>query len=136
MLNYVQSMSKAWILRIGVALAFILVMMIRLGYGENQRGSEAILQGNIQIQTLLPVAGNGEKIQPGTPVKLKLEIENIGEAKNPSGEVYIRFAFAKPLEKEKNSVIFQTEKKALPSIEAGQKLEMTFDTQHQWPAIL
>jgi hypothetical protein len=117
----------------------VLVLINLLVFGTSYATStnkEAILQGNIQIQLMQPVPGDQTgKIQPGTPIKHIVNVENLGQDVSPSGKLYVRYAFAKPLDKEKTSVIFQSEKKELPAIEPGQKIELSFDTPHHTPSL-
>lgn len=113
-------------------IAFLIIA--RIGYGQIQSPPKhSILQGSIH---LLPVKDQADKIQPGTAVKLIVTVENKGIQESPPGELYIRYAFAHPLEQEKTSVIFETERKPLPSIEPGKKVDIAFDTSHQIPSLL
>ena len=97
---------------------------------------QAVLQGQILVEplpSLLPHPAN--QIQPGSAVKVKLVVENKGNKASPAGEAYARYAFPAPLDKEPNSELFTTEKVALPSIPAGEKVEVVFTTPHYWPAV-
>ena len=116
-----------------------LVLLPHIGYCENlvTDNKQIVIQGSIQIQPVKLIPGDTTgKIQPGTPVKLKLAVENQGEKVSPAGVVFIRFAYAHPLENENNSVIFETEKKPLPVIKPGEKLEVEFESTHQIPSLL
>jgi hypothetical protein len=96
----------------------------------------AILQGAISVREQSQVSKiQSDKIQPGHSVKLSLLIENRGQHPSPATQVYIRYAFAKPLEKDPNSILFETEKVDLPGIEPNDTFEITFNTNHKWPAL-
>lgn len=122
-------------LKIAIFGVIALLLLARIGYGQIP-GKHSILQGSIH---LLPANGstdNEGKIQPGTAVKLMVTVENKGMQESPAGELYIRYAFAHPLEHEKTSIIFETERKTLPPIEPGKKVDIPFDTSHQIPSLL
>jgi len=140
MSKHSQSLAPQWFLRVGSILIFGLLLLARIdGYGQTplEDTQNALLQGSIQIQPLKTVPGDQtDKIQPGTPVKISVIVENKGQQAMPSGELYVRYAFPQPLEKEETSVIFETEKQTFPSIEAGKKIEIVFDNAHQIPSVL
>jgi hypothetical protein len=97
----------------------------------------AILQGSIHVEPVQPLPeGQGGKIQPGTLVKIVVTVENNSQRASPAGELYVRYAFAHPLDKEQASIIFTTEKKPLPSIKDGEKIDIAFDMPHQIPSLL
>lgn len=101
-----------------------------------QAQAQALLQGAVLIHH--PSQNEqvkSDRIQPGSFVKLAVEVENKGQAASSPKQIYIRYAFAKPLDKESGSVLFETEKVDLPSIPAGQSVEISFNTPHQWPAL-
>lgn len=132
--------STRWLFRLGVTLLFCLLLLARIGYGQQQAvaaSQEAILQGAIQIQPVQP-AGDDQpiKIQPGTLVKLSVLVQNKGLQPSPKGEIYLRYAFAKPLHNEETSVIFETEKVPLSAIDPGKSIELKFDATHRLPSLL
>lgn len=134
-----QFWSRQGVLKISVLVVLGLLFLARIGYGQTQLADNknVILQGSIQIQPTKPVPGDETgKIQPGTPVKLIVTVENKGNQNSPAGQLFVRYAFAHPLDKEKTSVLFETEKKPLPSIEPGKKIDIAFDTPHQIPSLL
>lgn len=134
-----QPSSNRWLFRLGIGLIVGLLLLARIGYGQNQAAvsQQAVLQGSIQVQPVKPVLNDKTgKVQPGTPVKLSVAVENKGTQASPSGEIYVRYAFAKPLENESTSVIFETEKLPLPPIEPGKSIHLTFNTPHPWPSVL
>jgi hypothetical protein len=97
----------------------------------------SILQGSIHLKPAQAVPNDQTgKIQPGRPVKLAITVENKGERISPSGNLSIRYGFAKPLDKEENSVIFKTEQKSLPQILPGQKVDISFETIHETPSLI
>jgi hypothetical protein len=134
--------STRWLFRLGVTLIFSLLLLARIGYGQQQAvavavNQEAILQGAIQIQPVQSIGDDqAHKIQPGTPVKLSVLIQNKGLQPSPKGEIYLRYAFAKPLHNEETSLIFETEKVSLPSIDPGKSIELKFDATHRLPSLL
>jgi hypothetical protein len=122
--------------------AFVMLNMclfVQFGYGETTTDDrkQAIIQGTVHIHPIAPIHSNvKDKIQPGTSIKIVVTIENTGQQVSPVGQQFVRFAFDHPLEKEDSSIIFETEKKHLPAIEPGQKVEISFDTPHLIPSLL
>lgn len=113
------------------------LLLARIGYGQIQDLRQGVLQASIQIVPTQPITGDDSgKIQPGTAAKLVVTVENRGLQKSPEGSLYVRYAFAHPLENETGSVLFETEKKPLPSIEPGKKEEITFEAPHKIPSLL
>ncbi len=136
-----QSLSFRRSLKVGALIILGLLLLARtsIGYGQTQLTDtkNIILQGSIHIQSIKVLPGDETgKIQPGTPVKIFVTVENKGQQASPSGQLYVRYAFAQPLDQEAISVIFETEKKRLPSIEPGKMVEIAFDTPHQIPSLL
>lgn len=110
-------------------------LFCRGGYCQSNEG-EAILLGAILVQPVSqPTQYQTEKIQPGHSVKIAVLVENKGSSPNPPGKISVRYAFAKPLDKDPRSVIFETEKLELPVIEPGSSLEIPFSHTHQWPSL-
>lgn len=134
-----EYLSNRRIIRIVTGLLLGLMLLARIGYGQIQTGDgqHVILQGSIHVQPVKPVIGDQTgKIQPGTPVKIIMTVENKGQQASPPAELYVRYGFSHPLDQETKSVIFNTEKKQLPTIAPGKKLEMAFETYHHIPALL
>lgn len=131
--KYYQSLSSI----IKTFMALGLIFLSCKGYSQALTDKEnSILQGSIHIQSATTIPGNRtDKIQPGTPIKINVNIENEGQKASPLGQIYVRYAYTHPLDHEKSSVIFETEKKPLLSIEPGQHIEITFDTLHQTPSL-
>lgn len=141
MSNNHQSWSKPTRWKAGILsmVALLLLARIGIGYGQTQAKDQKniILQSSIELSAAQASAGNeAGKIHPGTPVKIMVTIKNKGQQTNPAGQIYVRYALAHPLEKEKGSMIFETEKKPLPPIEPGNKVEIAFDAPHQIPSLL
>lgn len=132
-----QGLSTYRIGRLIISFVLALIVWSAYGYSQNvlEATKEAILEGSISIEPQRPL-DDKTKVQPGTPVKLKLTIENKGQTTNAPGQAYIRFCYSKPLENQPGSVVFQTEKEPLPSIEPGKKVEIVFTSSHQWPTLL
>ncbi len=131
--------NQRWLLKTFACMLFGLLLLTRVGYSQTQtiNAKPIVLQGSIQIQPANPIPGDQTgKIQPGTPVKLMVTVENQGQQTSPVGQLYIRYAFAPPLENEARSNIFETEKKSLPSIEPGKKIDIAFDNPHLIPSLL
>lgn len=126
--------------RVFVSFVLLLIICICINTVQAQlvTSKNIILQGSIQIQSAKAAINSEQtgKIQPGTPVKITVIVENRGEHESPVGQLYVRYAFAHPLDKEATSIIFETEKKPLPTIEPGKKVEIRFDTIHQIPSLL
>lgn len=102
---------------------------------EHHKG-KTFLQGMIVLQATKTINDKELRIQPGTAVKLALTVQNKGKNPSKAGEVFIRYAFAKPLDKQPNSTLFQTEKAPLPSIAPGESITIDFKTEHRWPSLL
>jgi hypothetical protein len=113
----------------------LLACFILLGSQVCAKEPRALLEGSISLYPTRPQPDEEEKIQPGTAVKIVLVIKNMGDAPSPAGEVFVRYAFAKPLDKQANSVLFKTEKVAVSKIEPGQYVEVAFKTLHHLPAL-
>ena len=95
----------------------------------------SILQGKISVEAVKGT-DRTNKIQPGSSVKLLLRIDNEGPEPNKPGYATIRYAFSKPLHNQPNSIIFQTEKIKVPSIEPGKSINIAFTKTHQWPSLI
>jgi hypothetical protein len=116
-----------------------LLLLARIGYAHTHTLDlkHGILQGAIHIEPVQSIPGHeAGKIQPGTSVKIVVMVENKGLQESPAGELFVRYAFAHPLEHEESSVLFTTEKKPLPALEPGKKVDITFDAVHQIPSLL
>lgn len=126
-------------LKIGAGIIITLFLIARIGYGQAQieANKNIVLQGSIHIEPAKEIFGNEHgKIQPGTGVKVIVTVENKGQQASSAGELFVRYAFAHPLHEETGSVIFETEKKKLPIIEPGKKIDVVFDKNHQIPSLL
>lgn len=130
-------------LRIIIAAIIALLLLARISFGYSQATAtaeevkQAILQGTIHIQPTVSHGNDqGVKIQPGTPVKLVVTVDNKGDQDNLPAELFIRYSFAKPLDNEKASIIFTTEKKPVPPIKPGESIDITFDTLHHSPSVI
>lgn len=126
-------------LKVVAAFLIVLLLLARFAYGQIQGADrrQGVLQGSIHLQSSQTSPSDiAEKIQPGTSVKLTVTVENKGLQENPAGQLYVRYAFSHPLESEVGSVIFETEKKPLPTIAPGKSIEISFDTPHQVPSVL
>lgn len=97
--------QQLWKVCLGVILAVLL--LTRIGYGQTQLTHQsAILQGFIHIQPVKAVPNDQTgKIQPGTPVKVIVTVENKGQQVSSEGQLYVRYAFAHPLDQETPSGI-------------------------------
>lgn len=134
-----QSLSGSRRLKVFAFVILGLLLLARIGYGQSHLVDlkHGVLQGSIHIEPVQAIAGDQTgKIQPGTAVKIIVTVENKGLQESPSGQLYVRYAFAHPLEHEETSVLFQTEKKPLPPIEPGKKIDIAFDAVHQIPSVL
>jgi hypothetical protein len=119
----------------GVSLILVLIVWSALLHSQREPSVGApILQGDIAIEPTRPLS-SPDKIQPGSEVKLKLKVENIGQNTSAAGQIYIRYALVKPLNNQPESIIFQTEAVDLPTIPPGEQIEISFATPHKWPSI-
>jgi hypothetical protein len=131
--------NQRWLVKLSAVVILGLLLLAHIGYGQTQTADfpHVVLQGSIHIQPVNPIPNDQtNKIQPGTPVKLVVTVENKGQQASPSGQLYVRYAFAHPLENEARSVIFETEKKPLPAIAPGQRVDIAFETPHHIPSLL
>lgn len=131
-----KSLASNWILRFAITFTVATLVWMGIGYSQNTLtiADTSVLQGEIVLEPTRPLE-EPTKIQPGTPVKLKLIVENKGQKPSAEGEVLIQFGFAKPLDNQPQSITFATEKVKLPSIEPGKKATITFATEHTWPTL-
>ena len=116
-------------------LALCLALVIGTGqtYGETATSS-TVLHTAIMIKTTKDI-GEG-KIQPGTPVNIALKVSNDCDEPSPAGEMFVRFAVEPSLGNHPHSLVFETEKVALPSLKAGEQREILFYKQHQLPCLI
>lgn len=97
--------------------------------------NKALLEGEINIVAVKPSGEDSYKIAAGSQVKFSAKIKNIGKLSSAPGQAVIYFAFLKPLDDHAKSLLFETEKVALPSLQANQEIEVIFKNTHQWPAL-
>jgi len=90
-------------------------------------------QTNLEAQ--IYIKSEGGRIQPGTPVTLCASVKNLGKQPSAQGTIQLQFAYPKPIDTQAKSLIFETEKAELPSIEPGKDLVITFKTPHQLPSL-
>lgn len=120
--------------KVFLTVLFMIVMGSAFGLEEGDKEG-AILEGIIAIHPTRPIPEGPERIQPGTAVDVSLTIKNTGTKDSPVGDVIVRYAFAKPLEKHPHSVLFQTEKQAVPVLKAGEEFSIKFKTQSPLPTL-
>jgi hypothetical protein len=135
-----HSLSESRVFRGVVFVVITLLLLARIGYGQLQAPAErkeGILQGSIHIEPLKTIPGDiSDRIQPGSAVKISVRVENKGQHETPPGQLYVRYAFAHPLDKEESSIIFETKKKPLPAIPPEKTVEVSFDEPHLIPSLL
>ena len=102
-------------------------------YDYNVRG--ALLQAKISAVPLEQSTRQPGKIQPGTKMKISAVITNVGDQPNAPGKFFVRFAYPKPLDKQPNSLLYQSETVALPAIDPGDHLNIVFSQYHLWPSM-
>lgn len=120
-----------------VWLVFMVLCWSGSVYSHNGNEPDfALLQGDICLTPLKPLSDSEMKIQPGTPIKLSMTVENKGLQSSSSGEVYIRYAFSRPLENDYRSIIYQTERVALPPLAPQEKLTVHFEKEHFLPSLI
>ncbi len=95
--------------------------------------SEARLEG---IVSLIPPNGmEDERIIPSTPIQLQLTVRNVGDLSSSEGSTWVRYALPKPLDTQKGSILYASEKMSLPSIQPGEERVFAFKTFHYLPTI-
>lgn len=100
--------------------------------------SGAVLQAIVTVSAIPHRTDTGEnfgKIQPGTQLKLVVTVQNVGTEPNVPGKMFVRFMFPEPLSSQPQSLLFQTETMAVPSITPGQEVSLTFPSGHNWPSL-
>lgn len=128
---------QTWRWKLGILIVSLFLFFLNVTYGQSvQQTEKPMLSGTIEIQSNEGKVQAYQKIQPGTPIKFELNIENKGEGITPEGEVYIRYAFIKQLEHEPNNIVFQTEKVPVPSLKQGQNISIKFETSQQLPSLV
>lgn len=76
-----------------------------------------------------------EEVAPGTPMRLVVEVENVGDQPSPECTLFVRFAFAEPLNRQPGSLLWQSEEVALPSLQPGTKHTVSLTKVHMWPTL-
>lgn len=132
--------SKRFSQWIPAIIGLIIGLFFLMQTGHSQQTTEIFKQTTllaaVHIEPANSFPGHHKgKIQPGTSVKLSVVVENKGPYASKGGELYVRYAFAKPLDQENKSLIFETEKENLPVIEPGQQVTIEFKTPHLLPAV-
>lgn len=139
MIESSPSFFSKWGSKIIIVSVLSILLLGRFGYTQLEKSNAqfAVLRGTFHIEPAQPIKSDEKgKIQPGTPVKIAVKIENKGTQTNPPGFIFVQYALAKPLHKNDGSAIFQTEKKALPEIEPGKTVEISFDQVHRTPSVI
>ena len=136
-LPYISSFTQGILKIIFVVSLFCLILfkMYPFSSAEKQK-KESILIGEILIEAVSPHTSEAKtKIQPGTPVKISIILENRGSESTPAGDLYIQYVFPPPLHEELSSLVFQTEKISIPKLAPQKKTIITFMKTHHWPSI-
>jgi len=122
-------------------ITFILIACAAFAYGATERSPfqapvGPILKATVKINVISsPDRFNPGSIMPGSTVKVGAIVKNTGDQENKRGQIYIRYAFADPLHKEPNSIVFETEKEDLPAILPDHTSVITFSKTHTWPSV-
>lgn len=106
---------------------------------ETGDAKTAILQGSIELHAADSYEKNpceGKWILPGKSLKCSVVVENSGSEESPKGELFVRYGFAPPIDEKPESILFETEKKPLPSLLPGESQEIFFDKLQQTPSII
>lgn len=75
-----------------------------------------------------------EKLQSGADVSVAITVKNVGSAASAPGKIQIRFVTPGGIKGDQ--VKFETEVKDLPSIAAGESVELAFTKKHNMPSII
>ncbi len=102
---------------------------------ENMEAKTALLQASIEVFTTEPKETEAKNVQPGSYVKLKAIVTNVGDLPNNPAQMFIRFAFPKPLSLHSKSILFKTEIKQVPKLAPNESITIDFETAHKWPTI-
>ena len=110
------------------------ILTLSLFCFEHQLPAQSKLQALINATPAQP-SPIPERIQPRSLMKLSATIKNVGDQANTPGTLMVKFAFANPLHTHPKSLLFETEKVNLPSIEPGQEITLSFSKMHRWPTL-
>src|SRR5580700_2733989 len=116
-----KTMKSKWLFALIMGFQ-VLGVMHRLPAEAPSQSQVAILEGALDVEPLIPSKKDPERIQPGTAVKLKVKVKNIGSKPNEEGKIYVQYAYPEPLADQQDSVLFQTESISLPTIFPGQTM--------------
>jgi hypothetical protein len=121
--------------------SFILIACAAFAYGVTEKSPfqvpvGPILKATVKINVIASESNfNPDRIMPGSIVKVGAIVKNTGDKESKPEQIYIRYAFADPLHKEPNSVLFETEKENLPAILPDHTTVITFSKTHTWPSV-
>lgn len=115
--------------------AFFCLFFCGYAWGDSATAIDTRMQAEIILQPESALKDQPEAIQPGKMVKIKLTVQNKGSSNSPAGEAWVQYAFAKPLDTQKESILFQTEKVQIEALQPGQKIEIDFKTPQQLPSL-
>lgn len=99
----------------------------------------AVLQS--LINTTPAVAGESmtdaitDAITPGTPMKLVVQVENVGNMASKELPMFVRFSLPYPLSKQPHSVLYESEQQMLPILQPGEAKTLAFAKVHVWPSL-
>lgn len=93
------------------------------------------LSAKISLAQETPSGLFHEKLQAVFPIKIALLARNQSCSSSQPGKIFVRYAFPRPNEQVKNSVLFTTEMISLPPIAPGEEVEINFKTPQPLPTI-
>lgn len=121
------------------AAVFAVAMLVFFSIGHLQAHMQqptALIKGSLSLLPERPHTDDPTKIQPGTPVKIALKIENKGKVPIPAGTAYVRFAFIQPLHNRHDSVLFRTDTVEVAAMAPGEVRDLLFTPHHLIPSVI
>jgi hypothetical protein len=114
-----------------ICVAIVSCFVLPLGALDDK----AIIEATISAVPAQAPTQEREKIQPGSTMLLKIALKNVGSVPSAPGEIFVRFAFPKPLVNHPQSILYESEKIALPSLLPGNETIISFTKPHTWQTV-
>lgn len=110
-------------------LNFFTLMLLTTGCAE----ATPEIKGTVLIAPAK--GGDPQKIIPGSPVILKVQVRNAGSLPSPESALFIRYAYPAPLDQQTGSVLYTSETEPVPVLAPGESAVVSFSTPHQLPTL-
>lgn len=110
-------------------LNFFVLMILSVGCAD----ASPEIKGTVLIAPAK--GGDSQKILPGSPIVLKVQVRNAGSLPSPEAALFIRYAYPEPLDKQTGSVLYTSETEPVPTLAPGESAVVSFSTAHQLPTL-